>query len=300
MENPGHGEADMKNIRTNLRTWMIGLTAVVCCVLGGTSARGATALGHRYEIVPWTQSWTEAKADAEARGGHLATFTSEAECEAVYKLFGDALLGCWLGGTDAGHEGVWEWVTGEKWKYSRWASGKNFTQPDNANGSQHYLSLHPEFGKNWDDDYDMSGFGVTKYLLEYGVFNTDISITTAGRTFGKEGGAASVLTDGSGVWSAWTDEDWITLLQGSGSAGSACIFQVKVNLTGATRTGTIYIEDQAFHVAQLAEPLQIPERRYEIIPWTNGWHAAEADAEARGGHLATITSEAEWVTVSNL
>ena len=32
------------------------------------------------------------------------------------------------------------------------------------------------------------------------------------------------------------------------------------------------------------------ESRYEIVPWTNGWKAAKADAEARGGHLATITS----------
>ena len=280
----------------NGKNMLVRLATAACCLLGAASAFGATVMGHRYEIVPWTQGWTAAKADAEARGGHLATFTSEAECNAVYDLFGNELLGCWLGGTDAGHEGVWEWVTGEAWKYSRW----NTEQPDNRNGRQHYLSLNLAYNLNWDDDYEVSAFGTEKYLLEYGVFNTDISIAMAGRTFGKEGGSASVLTDGSGVWSAWTDDDWITLLQASGSAGSACIFQVKVNLTGATRTGAIYIEDQAFHVAQLAEPLQIPERRYELIPWTNGWIAAEADAEARGGHLATITSEAEWVTVSNL
>ena len=279
----------------NAWTRLVELAAAVCCVLGGISARGETTLGHRYEIVPWTQGWTAAKADAEARGGHLATITSEAECSAIYELFGNDLLGCWLGGTDAGEEGAWRWVTGEKWGYTRWAD----TEPDNYQENQHYLAIHPDYNRQWDDLANNRVL-ITKYLLEYGVFNTDISITTAGKTFGKEGGSASILTDGNGVWSAWTDEDWITLLQGSGSAGSACIFQVKVNLTGETRTGTIYIEDQAFHVAQLAEPLQIPERRYEIIPWTNGWIAAEADAEARGGHLATITSEAEWVTVSNL
>lgn len=281
----------MKNGKNKL----VWLAAAVCCVLVGVSARGETALGHRYEIVPWTQGWTAAKADAEARGGHLATITSEAEWNAVYALLGTNVYACWLGGTDAGEEGVWRWVTGEKWEYTRW----NETQPDNKNEVQHYLCLQPGYQSAWDDAIDNPS-SIKKYLSEYGVFNTDISITTAGKTFGKDGGSASVLTDGNGVWSAWTDEDWITLLQGSGSAGSACIFQVKVNLTGATRTGTIYIEDQAFHVAQLAEPLQIPERRYEIIPWTNGWHAAEADAEARGGHLATITSEAEMVTVSNL
>jgi len=279
----------------------IGIAVAFCGLTWAATAKGETALGHRYEIVSWPQgTWEEAKADAEAKGGHLATFTSEAEWNAVFGLFGNEMLGCWLGGTDAGHEGVWEWVTGEKWAYSRWYPG----EPSNATSvgaiPQHYLWLHYNYGGEWDDGLGVAGGDIVKYLLEFGVFNTDISIAPTARTFPKDGGAASIVTEGSGVWSAWTDEDWITLLQASGSAGSACIFQVKVNLTGATRTGWIYVEDQAFLATQTAEEMPVPTSRYEIIAWTNGWTAAKADAEARGGHLATITSEAEWVAVSNL
>ena len=286
----------MKDNRVNLMVWRtVATVAVAFCVLVGASARGEIVMGHRYEIVPWTQGWTAAKADAESKGGHLATFTSETEWNAVYGLFGDEMLGCWLGGTDAGEEGVWRWVTGEKWEYTKWYKG----QPDNAEERQHYLRLQPNYNGSWDDGFEDQSDS-TKYLLEYGVFNADISITTTGRTFPKDGGSASIMTEGSGVWSAWTEEDWITLLQGSGSAGSPCIFMVKVNLTGETRTGWIYIEDQAFLVTQTAGEMPVPTSRYELIPWTAGWPAAKADAEARGGHLATITSETEWITISNL
>ena len=66
----------------------------------------------RYELVAWTNGWKAAKADAEARGGHLATITSEAEWLEVIQRFGTNLVHCWLGGTDEEEEGVWKWVTG--------------------------------------------------------------------------------------------------------------------------------------------------------------------------------------------
>ena len=279
----------------NGKNMLVWLATAVCCVLVGVSARGEIVMGHRYEIVPWTQGWTAAKADAESKGGHLATFTSETEWNAVYGRFGNEMLGCWLGGTDAGEEGVWRWITGENWEYSRWEKG----QPDNYNEKQHCLALDPSHNGNWDDTDDGQG-RITKYLLEYGIFNTDISIAPTARTFPRDGGSASIVTDGSGAWKAWTEADWITLLQGSGTAGSSCIFMVKVNLTGETRTGWIYVEDQAFLVTQTAGEMPVPASRYEIVAWTNGWTAAKADAEARGGHLATITSETEWITISNL
>lgn len=288
----------MKSNRMSGKVWRTLATAAVAfCVLVGESARGEIVMGHRYEIVPWTQgTWTGAKADAESKGGHLATFTSETEWKAVFGRLGSDMIGCWLGGTDAGEEGVWRWITGEQWEYTRWHKA----QPDNLRGNQHYLSLKPDYEGYWDDDSDPSGFGVTKYLLEYGVFNTDISIAPTARTFPRDGGSASIVTDGSGAWKAWTEAEWITLLQASGSAGSPCIFMVKVNLTEETRTAWIYVEDQAFLVTQTAGAMPVPTSRYEIIPWTNGWTAAKADAEARGGHLATITSEAEWIVISNL
>ena len=30
----------------------------------------------------------------------------------------------WLGGTDEKNEGVWEWITGEAWKFTKWAANE--------------------------------------------------------------------------------------------------------------------------------------------------------------------------------
>ena len=55
---------------------------------------------------------------------------------------------CFIGGTDAGSEGVWRWSDETPWDYDNWARG----QPDNRKGSQHYL-LKFSSGK-WDDGWD--------------------------------------------------------------------------------------------------------------------------------------------------
>ena len=90
-----------------------------------------------------------------------------------------------------------------------------------------------------------------KYLLEYeNDHNTNITVASIGRTFDKAGGAASVLTGGSGAWSAWTDSAWITLSRANGEAGVSCIYAVGANFSADTRMGRIYIEDKVFTVTQ--------------------------------------------------
>ncbi|HAM70678.1 MAG TPA: hypothetical protein DCM86_03445, partial [Verrucomicrobiales bacterium] len=80
----------------------------------------------RYEIVPGSFTWQEAKADAELRGGHLATIVSDLEWSDMKGVLGTALYGknLWLGGTDEGTEGTWRWITGEPWKFSNWRLGE--------------------------------------------------------------------------------------------------------------------------------------------------------------------------------
>jgi hypothetical protein len=64
----------------------------------------------------------QAKADAEARGGNLATITSQDEWNVIWSQLGPTWNGAnyWLGGSDQGSEGNWHWVTGENWSFSRW------------------------------------------------------------------------------------------------------------------------------------------------------------------------------------
>jgi len=96
------------------------------------------APANTYKLIDRSLSWTEAKADAEARGGYLATVTSPAEWSNLVAQVGAANLAnreIWLGASDAASEGSWRWVTGEAFQYSRWGSG----QPNNSGGNQDYL-----------------------------------------------------------------------------------------------------------------------------------------------------------------
>jgi len=104
--------------------------------------------GHYYEavLVPGGFTWYDAYAAAEAKGGYLATITSEAENEFVYNLVaGDDRYwyydsygntqGPWLGGYQpegsSEPDGGWAWVNGEVFEYKDWAGG----QPDNMHRS---------------------------------------------------------------------------------------------------------------------------------------------------------------------
>jgi flagellin len=95
--------------------------------------------GNSYSIVSGTFTWDQAKADAETKGGHLATFTSAQEWASLQNtiLPSSDPRNLWLGGTDAGHEGTWTWVTGEQWSFSAW--NPVMFSPDNAFGRENYL-----------------------------------------------------------------------------------------------------------------------------------------------------------------
>ncbi len=100
-----------------------------------TTAQGtlrSTFAGHRYELVPGELSWEDAKAKAEAMGGHLATVTSQEENEWLQATFATQLdrnvmaSSFWLGGFADTNEGPWQWVTAEPFTFAAWAKG----QPD--------------------------------------------------------------------------------------------------------------------------------------------------------------------------
>ncbi len=130
---------------------------------GETPRQSALERGSQYELVPWTSGWHAAKTDAEARGGHLATITSEAEWAEICRLFTPGeLAGTWLGATDEQSEGHWEWVTGEPFAFSRWSAG----EPNNAGNAEHYLGFRNAASPSWNDSPDTFWY-MTKYLLEY-------------------------------------------------------------------------------------------------------------------------------------
>ena len=75
----------------------------VAAQVTATDACGGASEKH-YKIIAGNFTWAQAKDDAVARGGHLATITSDEEWAAIQQALGEDLNGLelWLGGTDAG------------------------------------------------------------------------------------------------------------------------------------------------------------------------------------------------------
>lgn len=97
---------------------------------------------HAYEVISGEVGifWHDAASEAEQRGGHLATITSQAENDFIFDLINDPQYwyqlpvlgvqshGPWIGGfkpdgpsAEAVGEG-WQWVSGEAWGYANGAS----------------------------------------------------------------------------------------------------------------------------------------------------------------------------------
>ena len=104
---------------------------------------------HTYSQIDGAMTWTAAKADAESRGGYLATVTSSEENDRILASFSGIRL--WLGGSDATSEGNWSWVTGETWDFAYWWGSNN--QPSPANGNEDYLEK--QASGTWNDNEDV-------------------------------------------------------------------------------------------------------------------------------------------------
>lgn len=129
-------------------------------VSASSPADAHTFAGHRYQFVPGALRWDEAKAKAEAMGGHLATVTSKEENEFIYATFGDKLdptaraSSIWIGGFADAMGQSFKWVTGEPFAFTDWSAG----EPDYSGTSGHPMSgtfgvvikYHAKL--NWFDD----------------------------------------------------------------------------------------------------------------------------------------------------
>ncbi len=129
----------------------------------------ATVTKTLYKYIAGSYTWTQAKADAEARGGHLATIATAAEWSAAFTQLGaNASKVLWLGGSQtqgaAEPDGGWQWVNGEPFSYTRWG----VAQPDDTAGTQNYLAINGTglVAGTWND-VDVAGGGkVVGYVLE--------------------------------------------------------------------------------------------------------------------------------------
>ena len=126
------------------------------------------ANGHFYrvDLAPAGVTWDEARAAAEAEGGHLVTITDAAENDFVWSLVLSEpqassvnepgfTIGPWLGGyqdaSAAEPDQGWRWVTDEPWSYTSWMTED--PQPNDAEGIEdHMIYLYLSSpGPSWGD-----------------------------------------------------------------------------------------------------------------------------------------------------
>lgn len=138
--------------------------------------------GNYYMVINTYATWEQAQAYCETMGGHLAVLTNQAEMDfckdLIREQYSDGYY--FVGGTDADTEGIWQWITGEKWNLSYW-------QPGSPDGG----TYENVAGFNvWETNFvDMDGNSTAPFICEWEEENVpDITgkygyLTSAGMIF---------------------------------------------------------------------------------------------------------------------
>ncbi|MHA2203891.1 MAG: lectin-like protein, partial [Candidatus Hodarchaeales archaeon] len=131
---------------------------------------------HEYLLITEAKNWEDAKADCEARGGHLVTITSAGENSFVYSIAGPRYV--WLGLSDAQAEGNWnQWITGESCvvgtDYTNWNGG----EPNDYGGYEDWCHMRYQDGK-WNDIYNAN----FAYICEWEAGENKFSVFSVNNT----------------------------------------------------------------------------------------------------------------------
>lgn len=128
-----------------------------------------TFKGSRYQLVREPLDWNEARAKAEAEGGHLATIPDRNTDDWLRETFLNEIepgMAFWLGGHKEGRSTEWVWITGEPFDY----------QNHSPNAPSGFI---PHLGLMWrrsEGDGDSAAWwrfgvnsnkGVAGYLIEW-------------------------------------------------------------------------------------------------------------------------------------
>ena len=90
--------------------------------------------GHYYALTRH-MSWPQAEARARELGGVLACISNEAENKWLARTF--AVNDMHIGLTDREQDGVWKWLTDERFHYENWDRG----EPSNEDGNEPYVEM---------------------------------------------------------------------------------------------------------------------------------------------------------------
>ena len=143
-----------------------GAVPVQWTVASGGNGHWYDAVGNGANGVSGGLLWNAAKADAETRGGSLATPVSLAEWNFLQSSYGAIGLTTnrigWLGAYQTDPSGPntesWTWITGEPWSFTAWSGGE-----PNGGATENHLSTWFWDGTGWNDHRD----DTFQYFIEY-------------------------------------------------------------------------------------------------------------------------------------
>ncbi len=216
-------------------------------------------LGSRY-LGGQELDWFDAVADAESRGGHLATPVTQSENDWIRQnvlpqlSLANGEFGPWLGGIY--QAGQWSWITGEKWVFSGWGG----IEPSNPADETRLHYWRASCCLWWNDTSPVSEYGSS--IIEWSADCNGDGIVDYGQC--RDGSLADY--NGNNVPDCC-------------EAGIPCTVG---NYPVQWRT-----EDGGNGHWYLA-------KRWE---GTKSWESAKVSVEQLGGYLACITSAAEnaWI-----
>jgi serine/threonine protein kinase len=121
--------------------------------------------GHHYQVVEERMNFTNALKHAESLGAHLATITSKEEqdwLESVMPPYIKEVSAHMVTIGAMREKGVWRWVTGEPFEYTRWASGPKDQEPEKTYVLKMTLGSEPLLG--WGSGYETAG---RSFIIEW-------------------------------------------------------------------------------------------------------------------------------------
>jgi hypothetical protein len=125
---------------------------------------------------------------------------------------------------------------------------------------------------------------------------SQVTIDPPTRSFTKDGGGGSILTAGTGTWTATTAAPWITITpRTTGSAGTSCIYVVNSNLSADTRQGVINVAGTTHTVSQLGYTAALSPTS-ATVTLTGG--ARTVGITTSAGVSWTATTSTPWITVN--
>jgi hypothetical protein len=133
------------------------------------------------------------------------------------------------------------------------------------------------------------------WLLSTAVW-AQVTIDPPTRSFTKDGGGGSILTSGTGTWTATTTASWINITpRTTGSAGTSCIYVVSANLSADARQGVINIAGTTHTITQLGYTATLSPTS-ATVNLAGG--AKTVSITTSAGVSWTATTSTPWITVN--